>query len=302
MSSILKALKKAENEKSPARGNVAPLTRDLLSEDTAPLPLRREPRGRLWMVIAVGMLAGAAAGGYLIIGSGGPAPVTPVAETAVRNESPPEPAVIEVALTEQAPAVISPVETPAVAAAASPTAPAAKAAESAKVAEEVAKVTSSLKDTAQTLKKTASALKNKVIVATDRGKLVSPSAARTDLRSGVSPSPTPKYASYGAASSTLAAGDGIKKTAERRTTVPVAVASRTPGWNLGQLNPGPVPELIISEIHYRPSVKDRLAVVNDLPVMEGVDIEGARVDRIFKDRIRFVINGQYKEVLLKKSR
>ncbi len=304
MSSILKALKKAESEKAPARGKVAPLTSDLLAEADAPLPLRREPRGRLGLFIVAGILAGVAAGGYLLIGPAGLKPVKPAADPLVLNETPAQPAVPEAAPADKAPAETTPQQPPAVVAEAretKPTAPpvnmdeTARAAESAKVAEEVAKVTTSLKDTAQTLKATASALKNKVIVAADQGKLVSPPAARAQA-------PAPKYASYQAAAPAPAAADRVKKNAERLTSVPVAVAARTPGWNLGQLNPVPEPDLIVSEIHYRPSVKDRLAVVNDLPVMEGVDIEGVRVDRIFKDRIRFVINGQYKEVLLQKSR
>jgi len=71
-----------------------------------------------------------------------------------------------------------------------------------------------------------------------------------------------------------------------------------PGWAVDAPSGAPAPVLKVSEIHYRPSAQERLAVVNDLPVLEGVDIEGARVDRIFKDRIRFVVNGRYLEVKL----
>ncbi len=82
----------------------------------------------------------------------------------------------------------------------------------------------------------------------------------------------------------------------RTTSAPVAIASRTPGWILPGAEKALPPELRVSEIHYKPAAQDRLAVVNDLPVLEGVDIDGARVDRIFKDRIRFVCNGRYLEV------
>lgn len=84
----------------------------------------------------------------------------------------------------------------------------------------------------------------------------------------------------------------------RAVSTPVAVASRTPGWALPGAEKAVPPELRVSEIHYKPVAQERLAVVNDLPVLEGVDIDGARVDRIFKDRIRFVFNGRYHEVKL----
>ena len=86
------------------------------------------------------------------------------------------------------------------------------------------------------------------------------------------------------------------KSPVRATSIPVAVASRTPGWAMPGAEKAVPPELRVSEIHYKPVAQERLAVVNDLPVLEGVDIDGARVDRIFKDRIRFVFNGRYLEV------
>ncbi len=88
------------------------------------------------------------------------------------------------------------------------------------------------------------------------------------------------------------------KSPVRATSTPVAIASRTPGWALPGAEKAVPPELRVSEIHYKPVAQERLAVVNDLPVLEGVDIDGARVDRIFKDRIRFVFNGRYLEVKL----
>jgi hypothetical protein len=78
----------------------------------------------------------------------------------------------------------------------------------------------------------------------------------------------------------------------------VVVPSRTDGWLVQDAAEIKASDLRVSEIHWRPAAKERLAVVNDLPVLEGVDIEGVRVDRIFKDRIRFVVNGRYLEVKL----
>ena len=84
----------------------------------------------------------------------------------------------------------------------------------------------------------------------------------------------------------------------RALSTPVTIATRTPGWALPGAEKAVAPELRVSEIHYKPVAQERLAVVNDLPVLEGVDIDGARVDRIFKDRIRFLFNGRYLEVKL----
>jgi len=92
-----------------------------------------------------------------------------------------------------------------------------------------------------------------------------------------------------------------KKPSKNANLSNAPVVSRTHGWALDSEDLGPVPRLKITEIHYRSSAKERLAVVNGLPVLEGVDIDGARVDRIFKDRIRFVVNGRYLEVKLDPS-
>lgn len=63
----------------------------------------------------------------------------------------------------------------------------------------------------------------------------------------------------------------------------------------------PVPKLLLSGIAYQEERGARLAVVNDLPVMEGTMIEGARVEMIFKDRVRFVYAGRSFEVFLGQS-
>ncbi len=52
-----------------------------------------------------------------------------------------------------------------------------------------------------------------------------------------------------------------------------------------------IPILQIEEIVYTADPAARLAVINDLPVMEGTDIEGARIVEILPDRVRFVFQG-----------
>ena len=54
----------------------------------------------------------------------------------------------------------------------------------------------------------------------------------------------------------------------------------------------------VSGIAYRTEREERLAVVNDLPVMEGTVVEGARVEEILADRVRFSSAGRSFEVEL----
>jgi general secretion pathway protein B len=58
------------------------------------------------------------------------------------------------------------------------------------------------------------------------------------------------------------------------------------------------PNLVVSGIVFQPDRQARLAVVNDLPVMEGTVIEGARVEEILADRVRFAWEGRTVEVEL----
>lgn len=52
-----------------------------------------------------------------------------------------------------------------------------------------------------------------------------------------------------------------------------------------------IPKLIVEEIVYHQDPASRLAVINDLPVMVGTDIEGARVEEILPDQVRFSYQG-----------
>jgi general secretion pathway protein B len=54
-----------------------------------------------------------------------------------------------------------------------------------------------------------------------------------------------------------------------------------------------IPELVIEEIVYHQSPASRLAVINDLPVMEGTDIEGVRIEEIRPDSVRCSYRGIY---------
>ena len=56
-------------------------------------------------------------------------------------------------------------------------------------------------------------------------------------------------------------------------------------------NPLVIPDFVIEEIVFVDDPSARLAVINDLPVMQGTDIEGARVVEISPDRVRFEYQG-----------
>ena len=87
----------------------------------------------------------------------------------------------------------------------------------------------------------------------------------------------------------------------RAPSVPVAVAAPAQQGNpavAGSENTSvarkptvEIPLLQVEEIIYQQDAAARLAVVNGLPVMEGTDIEGARVEKILTDRVQFLFQG-----------
>lgn len=60
------------------------------------------------------------------------------------------------------------------------------------------------------------------------------------------------------------------------------------------------PDLTVSGIAFQLDHQARLAVVNDLPVMEGTEIDGATVEEILPDQVRFSFSGRVFEVNLVK--
>ncbi len=302
MSSILKALKKIEKEKGPQQSGTSPIAREILTEISRPHK-RVRSHSRLPLILLV-LLAGGVLGGVLLMQDAEIPPsqtvlhnddIAPVAEPVV-----PVVSVVPPVITIEPPAVSIDlpgvaVETPdsmpiPVVEAAAEIAPAAGPDTQKEIVLTTREATEALKDTATSLRDTAAALKNKVIISTkaadnlsiiDSNKAVSALANQSPIVPVAVAQPRP-------ATSVRSVSASVQ--------VPVSSAARTPGWYLSQAETQVMPELKVSEIHWRPVAKERLAVVNDLPVLEGVDIEGARVDRIFKDRIRFVVNGRYLEV------
>jgi hypothetical protein len=294
MSSILKALKKIEKEKGSPQSGTSPIARDILS-DIAPPQRRAGSRIRLPLILLV-LLAGGIVGGVLLMQDAETPPtvqhtfeIAPVAAP----EVPAEPPVVAVEQVE--PLLVEPPAVPGVDAVAEVSSQLVEAGpDQHEIAEEIVlttrEATEALKDTATSLRDTAAALKNKVIVSSKSGVNLSVVDETKSVSAAANQSP---MTSVGLA---RPSPSGTARPVSGSISMPVSGASRTPGWYLSQAESLPMPALRVNEIYWRPVAKDRLAVVNDLPVLEGVDIEGARVDRIFKDRIRFVVNGRYLEV------
>lgn len=64
---------------------------------------------------------------------------------------------------------------------------------------------------------------------------------------------------------------------------------------------GSAPEFLplykVTEIYYQ-DAGGSVAVINDLPVMEGTMVNDGRVDKILADRVRLIIDGEALDILL----
>jgi len=84
-------------------------------------------------------------------------------------------------------------------------------------------------------------------------------------------------------------------------TTPVAVPSSeaisplaepSPAAASPEVVPASLPVLTVTAVAYRPKPEERLAVVNDLPVMEGTSIDGVQIVEILPEGVRFSWQGQ----------
>lgn len=285
MSSILKSLKKLEEEKSGHKQGSSNVSRDILKGD---VPRRKSKSKFPWVLMA--LLVALVAGAVLFLRS--PAPV-------------------QVAVAPPA-ASFAPAQIPAL--------PAGEQANQAQIADNqeataalttAQDVVSASKETAEALKTTAAALQDTAAVLKDKVMVpkeavaAAPATPRPNKVSKPAPKPVAAPAKAVVASEpqkTIDLAAAFPAPPPKIKPVPMPADSRTAVWSLSNQKGATKPVLKVSEIHWRNDVRERLAVVNELPVMEGVVIDGAKVDRIFKDRIRFVVNGQYQEVLVSAQR
>ncbi|MDX9708898.1 MAG: hypothetical protein RBT64_05000 [Trichloromonas sp.] len=290
MSSILKALKKLENERRQPPVGQTPLSREVF-EGISRAEVTDRSRSPLLLILIALLLVGGGLGGWLLRQS-------PPAEQ--RIVAPGQKPFLSISGSKDplpsffAPiAAVATVQAPVVPLSANITSPPSVSLHE-EVAAPVAETSTAtgVESSAQSRPKEPVA---KVAATTKVPAVAPPKEAVSSVKTF--PSKNPAAAAVPKAKSARSAVAQVPPPSPiRATSTPVAVASRTPGWALPGAEKAVPPELRVSEIHYKPVAQERLAVVNDLPVLEGVDIDGARVDRIFKDRIRFVFNGRYLEV------
>lgn len=104
---------------------------------------------------------------------------------------------------------------------------------------------------------------------------------------------SPPPASAGAGSEASAAVAPVRISSDRKPPPPTSPKD----GNAQALSAG----LAVSDIAFQAEREARLAIVNDLPVMEGTVIEGARVEEILADRVRFSRAGEMFEAGLKRD-
>ncbi len=281
MSSILKSLKKLEEEKAGQKQGSVDVSRDILKGDIPRCKAKGTP---VWPLLLLLVLLGV--GGILLLRSPSPQPVA----TATAPTAEAKPAVAKVEPATQPPPATEGTGSPG----------AGTTLELVSASKETAEA---LKTTAAALQNTAAVLKDKVVVPRE-AVVVAPVAAKPKI--AVKPAPAKevetKAAVVQAEEKKIDLASVFPAPPPKVKPVPVPPEARDAVWSLNNRKGTTKPVLKVSEIHWRNDVRERLAVVNDLPVMEGVVIDGAKVDRIFKDRIRFVVNGQYQEVLLPAQR
>lgn len=245
MSSILKALKKLEEQNRAGREPSSGLP-------ATPSPVRRPA---VWRGVGFGVVAGLLAGGLLVWLLLGRSVAPPIAEViAVPAPDVPAPLATVVAVAKEQPA--PPMPTDKDAGEDPPTAPQKSPAEVAPP----------------------------------------PSAAPVVKAAPVRPpAVTPAPPAVVTARATLDAADlnAARELPEVRMEsfeIPPA------GFERAAPRPAGPPPFLVSEIVYEAGSNHNLAVINDLPAMEGTVVDGALLRRILSDRVILVIDGQDIEV------
>jgi len=98
--------------------------------------------------------------------------------------------------------------------------------------------------------------------------------------------------------------------AEKRAS-PINALPRQPGSEAGQAEksaelpqlaaPSDLPQLKVAGIAWQKGNAERMAIVNGKPVTEGEVVEGAKVEEIFPDRVRFSYNEKTFDIPLGKT-
>ena len=284
MSSILKALKKLEVEKRAMVTGADRVSRD----DEGLIAGGRRPQKNLWL-LGVGILVGlAAAGGWIYWAGDSPAGAPP-ADKSARADLQPEGVSAGGSTGEGEPArnAVMVVER-----------------------ENLAPVSGSPRPKSEMGKQIESAPEadpgNQIATIAKKEQGATPAAVaeeRIPSAEPVSPG-TPD----GAAATDDKATAAVTRARSDSQPDPVGIAPASPpapaAVSASTRNPeihgsaAPAPYQVM-EIFYQAG-EGSMAVVDDLPVMEGTVINGARVEKILPDRVRFIIEGQPVEVFADK--
>ncbi|MDT8440968.1 MAG: hypothetical protein RQ723_04835 [Desulfuromonadales bacterium] len=281
MSSILKALKKLEEQNRAARKSSPDLP-------ATPSPVHRPV---VWRGVGIGVVAGLLAGGllvWLLVGRSAAPPTAEIAAVPVPDVPAPvataptaakEPSSTPVATDEMTGKAQPPVavvsDRPAVGAVmtADPVAPAALSPPPLPASAEVAPTPSP----APVVKATSA----KSSVATPQAVAAETVPAETE------PAETePATVDL----TEMAAARELPEVRMESFEIPPA------GFERSAPRPAGPPSFLVSEIVFEPGGEMNMAVINDLPVMEGTVVDGALLRRILVDRVILVIDGQDVEV------
>ena len=273
MSSILKALKKLEEEKAAGRSGDVDITRDILRDGGR---IGRHDNWLVPLLIGLLVLVGGAAL-YALLGTGGARPAVGSA----------------------------PARTQGVARAKNPLSSAVLSAKgrTARVSREVAGPgRAAARPTAVAGATTAGLVVTEKVPAQDVPAVAAAAGEKASGQRPVAP-PALKRPAVKSAPGVLSSA-GTASLPPRSLTAPAKSpaqrAGRAKTTSSGGQNrqPAAFPALQLTEILFQKNQAARMAVVNDLPVMEGTKIAGATVLRIFPDHVRFRFKGRTRDVHL----
>lgn len=253
MSSILKALRKLEDEKAALGEGRVDLARDILKRSA---PVRNNSSALVLKIVFFGVLTIAViAGGWLLLTPTAPSDVPSASET---TQKPP------VVVVEKQPIIDA------------PSLRNAKPSMEKRSSPQPPKATTYRKEEVITIAESAE------VIPSQSG------TVKSEKISVVVPiEPEVKVAEI----EKIAVSEPVKPepvaSAEIPANVSTPVVPRIELTVTEQVFPAGVPALLVTAIAYKPAPGERLAVVNDLPVMEGTSIDGVQIVEILEDRVRF---------------
>jgi hypothetical protein len=285
MSSILKALKKLEEEKAARQGQRVDITKDIFG--SAQQPAARSP----WPVIAAGAAGVVVLGvvAYLFMARPGSRQIPPVPVPAENRQTAtapaPSPSPLPVQPSQAPPLPTEPASGMTPAAAAPATVMVAPA------APPKAAAVKPMQREAGTVKAPTRSLATQKAV-TQASAITGGAAKNKGTKAPAAiPSPAQAIPVISANHPVISAPPATQQQARPTAppTAPTAPASAS------------LPTITVSGIAYNKDAADRLAVINGVPVGEGKTVSGAKVEEIMPDKVRFSLGQKTFEVPVGRS-